>query len=242
MKPRHRISMSPTSKLIAKFTRLAYGAGTYGARTNWACTLVIVALCASSADAYYTFQDTGDLLAPGRYAVGGELQLLTKGDSGANILGRFDGGISDEWGFRGIVGLGETDFQAGGFLKWVPIPDVDNQPAVGVMFGGLIATYTADRINSTEFAARAYPFVSKKFDVEFGQLTPYASLPLGVRNFDGDSSSTSQMILGSRFIHPDMAGAQWFAELGFDFHKAPGYVSFGATFPLNEEYLIDLWP
>ncbi len=200
--------------------------------------IFLVSVLSAPAFAYYTFQDTGSLLAPGQYAVGGELQFRTSDDSGVNILGRFDGGWRDDLNYRAIVGFGDTDFQAGGFVKWVPIPDYDNQPAIGLSVGGLLATYESN----TEFSLRLYPFISKQFDVEVGQLTPYASLPLGLRTYDGDSDNTTQLILGTKYVHPEMKGAHYFAEIGFDLDDAFSYFSVGATFPLNEDNLIDLWP
>lgn len=193
--------------------------------------------------AYYTFQETGDLLAPGRYAVGGELQFQTSKRSGVNILGRFDGAISDEMNYRGFVGLGDVDFQAGGYVKWVPFPDFEKQPAIGITLGGLVASYTVPQKGSnTEFSLRATPFISKSFDAELGQFTPYAALPVGARTYDGDSDGTLQLIVGNRFIHPEMLGAHFFGEVGFDFDNTFGFISVGATFPLNEDNLIELWP
>lgn len=196
-----------------------------------------------SAQAFYTFQETGDLLAPDRYAVGTELQFRTSNGSGVNILGRVDGGFSDEWNYRGFIGLGDTDFQAGGHMKWVPFPDYENQPAIGFTFGGHIASYAHDnRGSNTEFAIRTMPFVSKSYEAELGQFTPYAALPLGLRTYDEETDATVQMVLGSRFIHPEMLGAHYFAEIGFNLDNVFAYISLGASFPLNDEYLIDLWP
>jgi hypothetical protein len=200
--------------------------------------LVLLVFFPLHAFSYYTFQDTGDLLQPGKYAVGTELQFITEDDSGVNILGRFDGGWRDGWNYRAIVGLGEVDFQVGGFVKWVPIPDHGKQPAIGISAGGLLASYADD----TEISARVYPFISKDFMIESGKLTPYATLPLGVRTFDGDSSSTAQAILGGRFNANEMKGADFFAEVGLDLDDAPTFFGIGATFPLNDENLIDLWP
>lgn len=204
---------------------------------KWICTSAIT-FYALPGFSYYTFQDTGDLLAPDRYAVGAELQFRTSKGSGTNLMGRFEGSIDDEWNYRGYVGLGDVDVVVGGHAKWVPIPDYENQPAMGVTMGGLIASYESD----TEFSARVTPFTSKSFEASFGQLTPYAALPVGVRTFDGETDSTLQLTLGSRFIHPEMLGAHYFGEVGFDLNNTFGYISFGATFPLNEENLIELWP
>lgn len=207
--------------------------------------LFVAAILLNGANAYsyYTFQDTGDLLAPDRYAVGAELQFRTSNGSGTNLTGRFDGGLNDEWNYRVYAGLGDVDFHAGGYFKWVPIPDYQSQPAMGITFGGLLATYSAGNSGSkTEFAFRTNPFISKSYEASFGQLTPYAALPIGLSTYDGDTDATLQLALGSRLIHEEMLGAHYFGEVGFNLDNAFAYISVGVTMPLNEEYLIDLWP
>ena len=42
--------------------------------------------------------------------------------SGANLAARIDGGINDEMGYRGLLGLGKTDVFFGGLFKWMPVP------------------------------------------------------------------------------------------------------------------------
>lgn len=199
--------------------------------------ILAMSLSPNIGSAYYTFQDTGDLLEPGRYAVGGELQFKTSDGSGTNILGRVDGGWRDDLNWRAFVGLGKVDFQAGALVKWVPVPDYGKQPALGISFGGLIASYASD----TEFSGRFNPFLSKKFEVEFGQLTPYAALPIGFRTYDGDSDTTAQIVLGSRFIHPETPGAQYFAEIGLDLDDTFTFLGIGVSFPLNYDNRIDIW-
>lgn len=193
--------------------------------------LVLIALMASApALAHYSVQDTGELLEPGRYAVGTELQFVTSGDDGANILGKFDAGFSDSFNFRGIVGTGDTDFQLQALVKWVPIPDFEKQPAFGVLAGPLYARYSGEN----ELSLRVVPFVSKKFEVEFGTLTPYAALPFAIRTYDSDTDAPFQFALGTKYSHPDLKGADFTAEIGFDIDKAYNYISFGAIFPLSE--------
>jgi hypothetical protein len=123
-------------------------------------------------------------------------------------------------------------------VKWVPVPDLEKQPAIGVVAGGLLASYASN----TEMSLRLSPFISKSYETDLGKLTPYLSFPLGLKNYDGESSTTAQFVLGSRLIHPEMAGAHYFLELGFDIDDAPTFIGIGATFPLNEDNLIDLWP
>lgn len=197
-----------------------------------ACLFAIGALASTSSSyAHYSFQDTGDLLAKDRYAIGTELQFVTSGDDGANLLGKFDGGFTDDLNYRLIVGVGNTDLQLSALVKWVPVPDYDKQPAFGITSGVLYARFAGEN----ELSLRATPFVSKKFEVEFGTLTPYAALPVAIRTYDSDTDVLVQFALGSKYSHPDVIGTEFTAEIGFDIDKAFNYFSIGAIFPLDAD-------
>jgi hypothetical protein len=192
-----------------------------------------------AAQAYYTVQDTGELLQPNRYAAGAELQFLTSPESGANFLGRFDGAFDDEFNYRGYVGFGKIDFQAGGQVKWVPFPDIDSQPAVGFVAGALIANYE----DHAEFTIRAYPLVSKKFETEAQHIfVPYAALPIAYRNYNSETDSPLQFVVGSKYVHPEYKGVEGYAELGLKLDDSVAYISVGANFPMNEDNKFDLQP
>jgi hypothetical protein len=195
--------------------------------------VLVAAILAISplARAHYTFQDSGELLAPGRYAVGSELQFITSGhNDGANILGKFDGGINDELNWRAVVGTGTTDFEISGLLKWVPVPDFEKQPAFGVVGGFMYAHYE----HESETSVRLTPFVSKNFEVEIGKLTPYFAVPMSLRSYNNDTNVPVQFAFGSKYEHPEVKGTQFTAEIGINVDKAFSYISVGAIFPLDE--------
>ena len=204
-----------------------------GGGSAWlALALLALGLSAQSASAgFYSTMDTGKLLAPGHYKLGAETQFITEGDDGVNLGARIDGGIDDEWGWRGLVGFGTTDVFLGAFAKWVPIPDVDNQPAVGALIGVVYANYG----DISELTLRVHPFVSKAFEVSFGDLTPYASLPLGLRTADGETDLTSQIVFGTEFRPGGLEKINFLAEIGFDIDNAFPYFSIGATLEFDED-------
>ena len=195
-------------------------------------TIVLAALTLSQNSwAYYSTMDTGDLIAPNKYRVGAETQFITDEDSGVNIIGRFDKGFNDEMNFKAELGFGTTDFHLGGYVKWIPIPDYENQPAIGVTSGLLFAQYDSE----TEISIRIHPMISKGFDVEFGRLTPYASAPTGLRTFDGDTDIPLQVNFGSDVYFQELQYWHFKAEVGFDVSEAFTYISFGASLDFDEE-------
>ncbi len=197
----------------------------------------------SSAFAFYTFQDTGDMLAAGRYATVTELQFVTSRDSGVNFVGKLDGGLNDEFNFRAVIGTGNTDFQIQGLLKWVPIPDYENQPAIGLTTGFLWARYDsrASRDETeNEFSVRVIPFVSKKFETDIGLITPYVALPFAIRDYGSESDVPFHLALGSKYSHSDIAGVTFTAEVGLDIDDSFDYVSIGAIFSMDENFKFEV--
>ncbi len=200
--------------------------------SSFSFTFVHIAIAAFSlqAQAYYTVQETGDLLKPEQKQAAGELQFITSGDDGINFIGRFDTGFDDESNLRFEGGIGTTDFFLGAYLKWVPYPDFDKQPATGVTFGAQYGHLESEN----DVAVRAIPFVSKNFFSDHGSYSPYFSLPVAFSTYGEGNSLPIQAVLGSRYRHPDFEHCDFNFELGFDLNDSFSYVSLGAVFPVFE--------
>jgi hypothetical protein len=188
-------------------------------------TVVIVA--ASPSWAYYTVQDTGDLLKPNQMRFGAELEFVTHGDTGIDVNGRFDHGLTDDLNLRVELGSGTTELLAGAYLKWVPFPDYDKQPAIGLTAGAHYAHYKS----ANEVAFRLIPFASKTFATDYGPVTPYAGLPFAFATYDGNSFTPVQLALGVKYHFEQIKQCDFTAELDFDINQAPNSITFGAVFP-----------
>jgi len=183
----------------------------------------------SAAWAYYDVMDTGEVLGDGRYKVTAVSELLTS-RGGLNAGGIFDMGFQEQYGLRALVGVGTTDYNFGALFKWMPVPDTDSQPAVGFNVGLLYAKID----NDNDLTLRFEPLVSKKFNLEHLVLTPYASLPISMRNRTStteDSSSAMgwQAVVGSQLKIEQWQNIQFMAEAGVDLgSNAYSHVSLGA--------------
>lgn len=170
---------------------------------------VLLLSFSAPAFAYYSVMDNGEIMEPGKYKITGETQFLTD-EGGINISGRFDTGITDETGLRALIGFGKTDFFAGALFKWMPVPDIEGQPAIGANMG---LVYGKDG-DVTDLNFRLEPLISKKFLVHFGALTPYASIPLAIRvrsatnDVRDDTELTSQLVVGSQVKLKDWSNLQ----------------------------------
>jgi len=177
--------------------------------------------------AFYTVQETGDLLKPDEKQAAATMQMVTSGDTGINLIGRLDMGYNDDSNIRFMAGAGTTDFEIGAFYKIVPFPDYEKQPAIGFTFGAHFAHYNSN----DELSMRVIPFASKKFDVKFGTITPYASLPFAFSNYNKSTYEPLQLVIGSRYKHPDFDTCEFNVELGFNVSSAFSYIAVGAVFP-----------
>ena len=189
-----------------------------------------------STHAYYSTMDTGSLLEKGKFKSHLETQFITSNNSGLNLNGRFDMGLTKDSGFRGIIGFGTTDFHLGGFYKWVPIPDIHNQPAIGLLAGVAYASFSG--IN--DLSLRFHPIVSKTFEFELGEITPYGSLPIGIRSMNRDHSSNNtdipiQLTLGAELKTLHWEKVTFMSEINFDIQHTFSYFSLGVNVEFDEE-------
>ncbi len=191
---------------------------------------VIGVSISTSAHAYYSLLETGNLLAEGEYKATLETQVLTDGYDGANFVGRFDTWLTEELNSQVLIGTGEIDFQVGGFVKWVPFPDLEKQPAVGIKAGGLFASTSG----FNELSLRLSPFASKKFESEIGPLTPFIALPIGIRTVEGETDTPVQLAFGADWKPLALEKFNFLTEAGFDIHDAFTYISIAAQLQFDD--------
>ncbi|NQZ00532.1 MAG: hypothetical protein HRT45_07670 [Bdellovibrionales bacterium] len=199
---------------------------------RWLKTLALVCsiTSAASAFAFYSTVDDGYILKEGQYRVTGTGQMITSEGAGGNATGRFTHPWNDEIQIEALAGFGDVDFQAGAFAKWVPIPDYENQPAIGVKIGALYGTVES----LSEVSFRVHPLISKAFESDIGTFTPYGSIPIGMRFYDSKIDIPTQLVAGSFYKHPELSSVSFALELGFELNKAFNYVTLGVVLDIDE--------
>lgn len=191
-----------------------------------AISILPILLVPLAAPAFLTIGESGELTPKGTYKIGFEPQIRMTNGSGLNFDSFIDSSINDAWSWRVQVGAGETDFWTTASTKWIPIPDYDKQPALGLRLDATFGRESSETFHVFRFA----PMISKKFDTEVGKLTPFASLPMGVFSIKGDSANISQLVLGSEGQFEEIPQWGFSAELGVNMSKAFTYISGTATF------------
>lgn len=200
--------------------------------------LVIAAtfLAIAPAQAYFSTIDTGELVAPKAYRVTLEPQFILNKIDGANAIGRFATGLNEESSAELVLGVGEVDFQAGGFYKLIPFPDTEGQPAIGGKVGFLLGEVA----NRTEYNLRFHPLVSKTLETEVGHIIPYASLPFGIRFNDDDTTLPLQAVGGLEYKVQGHENLRLMSEVGINVSKAFSYISFAVAYNFDEENVNEL--
>lgn len=200
---------------------------------SWFLRLALIGamVTPTAAHAYFSTIDNGELLAPGKYQISLEPQLIFNRYDGGNVVGRFDAGLNESSGVRGLFGVGKVDFQVGGFYKWIPFPDVDNQPAIGLDAGAILARVQ----DHTEFSIRLHPLISKRFEAEVGDFIPYASLPLGITTRPEKAVFPVQIEIGTEFRPLNYSRWSVFGELGVSITEAFSYVSVAAAYRFDDD-------
>jgi hypothetical protein len=200
-------------------------------------SIALLAFTTPAYAAYYGLLDNGEVLPQGRYKLTGDAQVLTD-NGGLNVGGTFDMGMNDEFGLRALLGFGKIDFYAGAMVKWMPIPDVDRQPAMGMNIG---LVYGNDG-DYSDLSFRFEPMLSKKITIESTVLTPYAAVPVSMRmrnadndRIDDDTKATFQLVVGSQLQIEQWKNLQFMAEIGIDLDNAPGYIAGAAVFYFDQD-------
>lgn len=191
-------------------------------------------LVTSQSHALNSIINSGNVTENGTYKLGSELQVLTDEPSGANVLVFIDLPTSSpSLDYRFKFGAGVTDLNLGVAAKWIPVPDLQNQPALGFIFD--VDWFNDEEIDALSF--RVAPLISKNLRWEYGIMTPYAALPLGGRQilstYQGDKFDVFvQLAFGVELDFEAYQNLTFFGEAGFDLDNSITYFSLAARYKM----------
>lgn len=181
----------------------------------------------SAQASFLSVNETAEILPENFYKVGVAPQLLISNGGGFNIGVFADMHAFDDTDARISFGAGEIDFYTQASLKWVPFPDVDKQPAIGLK-GGL--GYV--RENSENFLQiQITPLISKKADTRYGNMIPYVALPITYMNTKNDNYTATQFTVGSEWYPYDDKHIG--AELNLNMKNSYSSISVYFSFPFE---------
>ena len=189
--------------------------------------LFALGLASQNAQAIMGINETGEVLPNNYYKVGVAPEAVLSNGGGFNVSVFADMHLFDSADGRITFGSGKTDFWTMVSLKWIPFPDVDRQPAIGLRGG---VGYIRDE--DTNFTTlQVTPIISKKADTQYGNMIPYVGLPVTFISTKDESYVASQFTVG----------AEWFPrvdrhvgfELNLNMNKSTSNISVFFSFPFE---------
>lgn len=184
--------------------------------------------------AYISVSETAEILKTDHYRLGVIPQVLLSNSTGSNSsnIGVFmDLPVENDINTRFIIGSGHTSFWTSASVKWVPYPDYDKQPAMGLR-GALI--YARDeRVDF--YNIQLTPLISKIVQTEeWGTMTPYVGVPVTVVHHGSSSETVMQFAIGSEWNERQdfQVGAEFDLNLS-DTNITSNSLTFHINFPFD---------
>jgi hypothetical protein len=158
----------------------------------------VIVLFALQSKSHLALLETAEILPDNYYVIGIAPQLRLSDGGGVDVAAFASMHAFQDTDARITIGGGETDFWTMASLKWVPFPDVDRQPAMGIKAG--IGYVRFDDENITEF--QIAPIVSKRADTRYGKMIPYISVPVTFQKCScvKNNESATQLTIGSEWF------------------------------------------
>lgn len=190
---------------------------------------LLALLLSRSGFAYLAINETAELIPQNNYQLGLAPQLVLSNGSGANVSVFLDVPVNSSTSGRVTMGGGTTDFWVSTSAKWVPYPDYDKQPAIGLR-GALI--YGRDA-QTDIYGIQIAPILGKMVDTRFGKMTPYVAIPITFLNINKKSTTSAQFDIGTEWsLRRDI---QMGAELDVSLSDSITAVSVYFNFPFNAD-------
>jgi hypothetical protein len=189
--------------------------------------IILILLTQLPALAYLSVNESAEILPENYFNLGFAPQVFLSNGNGYDISVYGDMHLMENTDVRLTLGGGDIDFWTQASIKWVPFPDVDNQPAMGLR--GAVA-YVRDNDNSYSQIQIA-PIVSKKSTTSKHDMIPYFSLPITFVFEKNHNYTSSQAALGAIWF--PWPSAQIGAEFDLSLKDSTSSASVFLNFPFD---------
>lgn len=189
-------------------------------------SLVLVPLISQSEAGVFNMPH---FVEPGKNALGFEPEVtLTNGGGVAGNI-RYTQGVTDLNNLNLILGTGtgERKFRVGGNFTFDFIPDVGDQPGMGIAAQGIYYRYDG---NYGQLETAAIPYIHKTFHNRSGDtVEPFLAVPFGPAFRSGKYHWQAQMALGALF-KPKTSALSFIGEVGVNLSKTESTISGGLLY------------
>lgn len=194
--------------------------------------LPLLLIFASKSWAYLSISGSGEMPTAGSYILGFEPQILMNEGGGINVGGFLDQPLAESLSARYSLGVGKIDFHLGTGIKWIPFPDVDRQPAMGLK----ATAWYARQKDMNVWTMQVAPMASKKYDMDFGVLIPYAAVPINFVSSSEKNVTGTQFVIGSDLRYNNMEHMFFSAEVAINLKDSYSFISGTVSFPFDAEH------
>lgn len=193
--------------------------------------LVAMMMKSTPALAYLSVGESGEIQKVGYNQFGVEPQILGNEGGGLNIGAFLDMPVREDVSTRFSLGAGKIDFHAGAAVKWIPFPDIDQQPAIGLKAAAWYARQGTINVWTFQLA----PLFSKKFDSDAGLFIPYATIPVNFVTSSEKSVTGTQFAVGTEFYSKDVTSMHFSSEIALNLKDSYSFISGSVVFPFDTE-------
>lgn len=186
-------------------------------------------LSTTSSSAYVILGESGELIEPGKSSLSFFPQFILSDGGGFNFISFVDTGLTESSSMRLQLSTGDTDISGGASFKWVPIPDYQNQPAIGLKLGGFLGREGDSNFSHFQVA----PLLSKKQSTDYGLFIPYGAIQWSNLYISGENFRSLQLLAGTEYLHDD-TNLKFGAELALEAKDASTYLGFWITVPFED--------
>ena len=187
-------------------------------------------LLSSAAHAgYLAIGESGEILPQNQYQFGFAPQLQLNEGSGGNVDAFVDFPYSDSVSFRADAGFGKIDFHGEAAVKYIPFPDVDNQPAIG----GRAAAWYGRTNGENDYTLQLAPLLSRRLETDAGRFVPYVAIPVNITSSTSRNYVGTQIVGGTEWHNPDWQNLLFTGELAIDLNDSYSALTFTVAFPFD---------
>lgn len=181
------------------------------------------------ASAYIIMAESGELVEPGKSTLGFFPQFILSDGGAFNFVSFVDTGLTESTSMRLQLSAGDTDIAGGASFKWVPIPDYQNQPAIGLKLGAFLGREGDSNFSHFQVA----PLLSKKQSTDYGLFIPYGAIQWSNLYISGENLRSLQLVAGTEYVHDD-TNLKFGAELALEAKDASTYLGVWITVPFED--------
>lgn len=162
------------------------------------------------------------------WAMGIEPELQLSGGSGLGGMAKATYGINALSNAQIGVGSGsgERTFRISGAMTFDIVPDLSNQPGIGI---AAQTAYINRRVGAGRAEITAFPYIHKSFEsAQQGRVDPFIAVPFGFGFSDGRYDTIASLNIGTNIIAN--ANLSYTVELGINLRGQETALSGGFTY------------